>query len=177
MNFLHIPLQISFQGSICEISADDQEIGRRLKLFILLGGSGDDPRIHFRSSGTKPFATKNAVKEDQAVRRVRTLGIRALWEDLNRMGSTSRFHFLYNEKLIAELQNAITEQVNLWLEGVATVLFTSVQGDEKSENGVVFETGSMRYGFAFVFALPGKSQMGAFGSWRIAESFDAKLRS
>ena len=93
------------------------------------------------------------------------------------MGSSSRFHFLYNQKLLTELQNAITDQANLWFDGAATVLSTSVLGNEATQNAVIFETRSMRYTFELSFALPGTSRSAAFGSWKITETFDAKLRS
>lgn len=175
MTLLQLPLRLSPTGFLRECAVDDQEIGKRLRVFLMLAMGeydrvGRTPRTG-RTANGGPGARQ---ADDPAKRRVRELGMKALWEDLGRMGGSSRFRFLYTETLLGELRKSITDQVNAFLEGIAVVVRTSVLGDENVENAVVFETRTMVYTFEFSFAGPAMGRQGVIGSWRITERFDAK---
>ena len=137
MALLHLPLTVSSSGVFERAESEENSLDERLRLF-LLSGMGQYLRLP-------------------------SPGIRALWVQLYTMGPSSRFRDAFAQEERETLENAIREEVNLWLEETATVLEVSLVGDEVEDNGIRFVSERRDTLFRFRFARPG-----TVGCWNIS---------
>ncbi len=142
MALLHLPLTLTSAGTFERAGTDENIVDSRLRLF-LLSGMGEYLRLP-------------------------SPGVRALWIQLFTMGPSSRFCDAIPEGERESLENTIKEELNLWLDGIATVYEVHLLGNEREENGIRFATESRDTTFHFRFARPGM-----IGCWNIIEESHA----
>jgi hypothetical protein len=141
---LHIPLTLSSSGVFERATTEEDVVGSRLRLF-LLSGMGEYLQLP-------------------------SPGIRALWIQLYTMGISSRFCDLMEEQERSSLEMTILDELNTWLDGIATIVEVKLLGDEKDDNGIRFRTETREFVFSFKFARPGAGLgAGSVGSWNILE--------
>lgn len=148
MALLHLPLTLSSGGAFERATSVDDTIGSRLRLF-LVSGMGEYLRLP-------------------------SPGMRALWTRLYTMGTSSRFCNLLEPQDRKQLERTIKEELNIWLEGAATIGEVKILGDEREENGIRFKTATQVFEFRFLFARAGRGLgSSAIGSWNIMETSNA----
>jgi hypothetical protein len=145
MAVLHLPLTLTSSGIFERAGTEENIIGSRLRVFIL-SGAGEYLRLP-------------------------SPGIRALWIQLYNMGITSRFRDAMREDELVPLEGTLLDEVNFWLEDIATILEVKLLGDDHTENGISFRTKTRQFIFSFIYARTGHGlQQGAVGPWNILES-------
>jgi len=145
MAVLRVPLTLTSAGILERAGTEENIIGSRLRLFIV-SGAGEYLRLP-------------------------SPGIRALWIQLYNMGITARFCDAMREDERIPLENTLLNEINFWLEDIATIYEVKLLGDEQTDNGILFRTKTRQFIFSFHYARTGHGlQRGAVGPWNIIES-------
>jgi hypothetical protein len=142
MALLRLPLTISASGVFERADSEEDSLVARLRLF-LLSGMGQYLRLP-------------------------SPGIRALWVQLYTMGPSARFRDVFMQEERETLENTIRDEINIWLEEIATVHEVSLTGDEVVDNGIRFVSDRGEALFRFKYARPG-----TVGCWNITEDSHA----